>query len=240
MKSSRILIIWVGMLLAACGVVGEPPVADSGLLISSFLFDFSQEQYDWQADFADYPVDSAKAAEYQLSAQYTARPENLGNSISAMMLTGNNQGEKLFMYMKKKVTGLAPDVNYTVIFDIELASELSARGLGKEVLLKAGATYSEPKTMIEDGNHVLNVDKGENVDRGEDMLPLGNIGTTESSKNFQLITRSNGETTSGPFIAKSNSKGEMWLIVGTEAAFHGVTTVYYSKVNVVLSSSNLQ
>jgi hypothetical protein len=239
MKSSRILIIWVGMLLAACGVVGEPAVADSGLLISSFLFDFSKEQYDWQADFADYPVDSAQAASYLLSATYTARPENLGSGVSAMMLTGNNQGEKLFMYMKKKVTGLVPDVNYTVIFEIELASELPAKGLGKEVLLKAGATYSEPKTMIDNGNYVLNVDKGESFNRGEDMVPLGNIGTTEGTKDFQLITRSNGET-SGPFIAKSNSKGEMWLMVGTETTFHGITTVYYSKVNVILSSSNQQ
>lgn len=235
---SRIFMIWVGMLLAACGVVGEPEPADSGLVISTFLFDFSKEQYDWQADFADYPVDSAKAAQYHLSSQYAARPENLGN-VSAMMLTGNNQGEKLFMYIKKKITGLVPDVNYTVIFDIELASELPAKGLGKDVSLKAGATYSEPKTLIDNGNYVLNVDKGEAYSRGEDMIPIGNIGTTEGTKDFQLITRSNGETP-GPFIAKTNSKGELWLMIGTESTFQGVTTVYYSKVNVVLSSSNAQ
>jgi hypothetical protein len=238
MKSSRILIIWVGLLLAACGVVGEPEVADSGLTLKSYLFDFSTESYDWQADFADYPVDSARGAQYQLRAEYTARPENLGNSVSAMMLTGNNQGEKLFMYIKKKVTDLQPDVNYTVIFDIELASELPAKGLGKDVLLKAGATYSEPKTMIENGNYVLNVDKGEAYNRGEDMIPLGNIGTT-GTKGFQLITRSNGETP-GPFIVKTNSKGEMWLLIGTESTFQGVTTVYYSRVNVVVSASNKQ
>jgi hypothetical protein len=238
MKSSRILIIWVGVLLAACGVVGEPDVADSGLTLRSYLFDFSTGQNEWEADFADYPVDSAKGAQYQLSATYTARPDNLGTGVSAMMLTGNNQGEKLFMYMKRKVTGLQPDVNYTVIFDIELASELPAKGLGKDVLLKAGATYSEPKTMIDNGNYVLNIDKGELNDRGEDMIPLGNIGT-DGTKDFQLITRSNGETP-GPFIAKTNSKGEMWLLIGTETTFQGVTTVYYSRVNVVVSASNKQ
>lgn len=238
MKASRILIIWVGVLLTACGVVGEPDVADSGLTIKSYLFDFSTGQNEWQADFADYPVDSAKGAQYQLSANYTGRPANLGSGTSAMMLTGNNQGDRLFMYIKRKITDLQPDVNYTVIFDIELASELPAKGLGKDVLLKAGATHSEPKTMIEDGNYVLNVDKGYANDRGEDMILLGNIGNN-GSKDFQLITRSNGETP-GPFIVKTNSKGEMWLLIGTESTFQGITTVYYSRVNVVVSASNKQ
>jgi hypothetical protein len=214
--------------------------ANDGLYISSFLYDFSDSQEGWQGDFVDYPVSVNDSTDddstvYALRFSHTERPKNLGGS-KALMLSGNNQGADLFMFIKKKITGLAPDVSYNLVFEVELASELPEKGLGKEVLLKAGATYSEPKKMIDNGLYVLNIDKGTNLDRGEDMIVLGTIGVVEPAKEFKLITRTNGESY-GPFIAKSNSKGEMWLLIGTESLFKGTTTVYYSKINVVLSTS---
>lgn len=32
--------------------------------------------------------------------------------------------------------------------------------------------------------------------------------------------------------------GEIWLIIGTESGFEGITTVYYTRVNVVFSGTS--
>jgi len=67
---------------------------------------------------------------------------------------------------------------------------------------------------------------------------LGNIAVDFDTKDYVLITRTNGGSNASSFIAKSSSKGELWLIVGTESGFEGVTTLYYTKIDVVFSTAN--
>jgi len=104
--------------------------------------------------------------------------------------------------------------------------------------LKAGAAGTEPKKVIEGNQYALNVDKGNQSSPGENTVVLGDIAVDYNTTDYTLITRNNTSMYNSPFIAKSNSKGEMWLIVGTDSGFEGITTVYYTKVNVVFSASN--
>ena len=146
------------------------------------------------------------------------------------------------MFMKTKVSDLSPNTDYTLVFEVELASNApkGAVGIGgapgESVFLKAGAAAMEPKKVIEENQYTLNVDKGNQSAPGEIAIVLGDIAVSYDTQDYALINRHNTGNT--PFIARSNSKGEIWLIVGTDSGFEGTTTVYYTRVNVVFSATN--
>jgi hypothetical protein len=154
------------------------------------------------------------------------------------MLSGKNVNKDLFMYIKKKVDGLKPDTDYTLTFSVELASDLNAATpvAGGAVYLKAGATHSEPKSVIEVGQYVMNIDKGNQDSGGEHMVLLGDILAENASTAYSLITRNNTMSNSR-YVAKTNSNGELWLIIGTDSSLEGTTKVFYTRVKVVFSAS---
>ena len=96
----------------------------------------------------------------------------------------------------------------------------------------------EPKRVIEGNQYSLNVDKGNQSQAGASTVVLGNIAVETQNYAYTLITRSNSTQNAAPFIVTTNSLGELWLIVGTDSGFEGKTTLYYTKVNVVFSTTN--
>lgn len=232
----------VAMILV-CLTGCEPTADEGGILVFTHSFDFSKEKGDWVVDFSDFPVSPTDSIDYELATAYTDRPENLGANLKSIMISGNNHSDDLFMFMKKKITGLSPNTDYAIVFEIELASNApkGAAGIGgspgESVFLKAGAVGMEPKAVIDGNQHVLNIDKGNQASSGESAVTLGDIAVAPYTDRYALITRTNLGSNS-PFIARANSKGELWLIVGTDSGFEGVTTVYYTRVNVVFSTAN--
>jgi len=235
------LIFFVVFLIGMTGCELSP--GKEGILIFTESFDFSQGQGDWQGDFTDFPTNASDSS-YSLQFSYTDRPANLGANIKSIMVSGHNYSDDLFMFMKRKITGLSPNTDYTIVFDIELASNApkGAVGIGgapgESVFLKAGATGIEPKKVIEGDQYTLNVDKGNQSVSGETTVVLGNIAVDYDTKEYALITRTNAGSNASSFIAKSSSKGELWLIVGTDSGFEGLTTLYYTKIDVVFSTAN--
>ena len=216
---------------------------DSGILVFSESFDFSLSQHNWVADFTDYPSGTDDSAFYELRFAYTDRPENLGERKKSMMLSGCNHSDDLFMFMKRKITNLTPNTDYAIVFDVELASNApkGAVGIGgapgEGVYLKAGASSTEPRKVIEGDQYSLSIDKGNQSAPGENTVILGDIAVDYETKDYTLITRNNASISNSPFIAKSNSKGELWLIVGTDSGFEGNTTLYYTRINIIFSTS---
>jgi hypothetical protein len=241
MKMCGKLIIAILLLgICGCSISGD----EDGILVFSYSFDFSQSQNDWQVDFTDFPSGTDDSLFYELRFEYTDRPANLGANLKSMMLSGNNHSDDLFMFMKKKITNLTPNTDYTIVFDVELASNAPKGSVGiggspgESVFLKAGAIGLEPKKVIESNQYTLNVDKGNQSNAGENTVLLGDIAVDYNTKDYALITRNNASVYNSPFVAKSNSKGEIWLIVGTDSGFEGTTTIYYTKINVVFSAAN--
>jgi len=238
MKTCGKLIFLIGLTgLFGCDLSSD----SSGILVFSYGFDFSESQNDWVVDFTDFPA-GTDSSSYELKFAYTDLPSNLATNKKSMMLSGNNHSDDLFMFMKRKVTDLSPNTDYTLVFEVELASNApkGAVGIGgapgESVFLKAGAASTEPKKVIEDNQYALNVDKGNQNAPGEIAIVLGDIAVSYDTQNYALISRNNTGNT--PFIARSNSKGEIWLIIGTDSGFEGTTTVYYTRVNVVFSAPN--
>ncbi len=211
-------------------------------MVFSYGFDFSQSQDNWLVDFTDYPAYTDPSS-YELEFAYTDRPANLGTNKKSMMLSGNNHSDDLFMFMKKKIVDLSPNTDYALVFEVELASNAPKGSVGiggspgESVYLKAGASGTEPKQVIEDNEYALNVDKGNQSTSGEMAVVLGDIAVPEDTQGYALITR-NSAANADPFIVRTNSKGEIWLIIGTDSGFEGTTTVYYTRVNVIFSTSS--
>ena len=225
---------FVFLILCGCALSSEDP----GIKVFTLSSDFSVSLDTWQAEFTGYPASYQDSMEYQLQCSWVQRPANVGSGKSYMM-SGNNLGDGLFMFIKTKVTGLSPNTDYALVFGVELASNATSDidgtngSPGKSVYLKAGASTVEPKKIVDNEICTFNLDKGyqESIS-GNDMVVLGDIAA--SSSNYELIQRNSSNHTS-PFIVRTDHNGCFWLMVGTDSAYQGTTTVYYTSVTVLMT-----
>jgi hypothetical protein len=218
-----------------------------GLEDSFYLYEyeanFSEGMDGWWGDFADYPAGIDDSSAYELQIGYAALPANLDAGAKSLMLSGNNHSDDLFMFIKRKITGLSPSTDYTLAINVKFASNAPAGQIGvggapgDGVFLKAGAVAIEPKKMIDGDYFRMNIDKGNQAQGGENMIVIGNVSVSSNASDYELAYRDNSSSNS-TFTVRSSSNGELWLIVGTDSGFEGVTTIYYKSINVVLSASN--
>jgi hypothetical protein len=207
-----------------------------GVEIFSETYDFARAQNEWVAGFSDFPTGDSAA--YELKYGYTEEPLSGQKSL---MITGKNLNRDLFMFYKRKLAGFRPDTEYILTFEVQVSTDMKVAlaGTNESVYLKVGATAHEPKAVIDDGQYVMNLDKGNGSVGGQDMLTIGDIApTTTSSSGYTLVSRSNAEIYSTPCIVRTGSSGELWLIMGTDSGYEGTTTLYYTKVSVIFSASN--
>jgi len=204
----------------------------------TFVFDFSTDYDGWSGDFADYPV--ADSIFYELEFKRTTLPAPLNTSKNALMIKGNNHSDDLFMFIKRKITGLSPNKIYKLLIDIELASSVPTHAVGiggapgESVYLKAGASLVEPQKVESGGFYLMNIDKSNQVSPGIDMDTLGHIGVTDTTSVFTLIKRTNAAHL---FTISTDDAGTVWVCIGTDSGFEGTTTLYYNKIT--LSFDNI-
>ncbi|NJM26900.1 MAG: hypothetical protein HC859_16945 [Bacteroidia bacterium] len=212
--------------------------SDSFFVFSS-NYDFAESQHGWLGDFADYPEGDSIA--FELAFDYGNLPVNLGEDRKALMLSGNNLNGDLFMFVKRRLSGFVPNTDYTLVFDLELASTAptGSTGIdgypGEGVYVKVGAVGTEPRKVLTAGSYVMNIDKGNQGTDGADMITVGNIAVSEFTNAYTIISRTNAQETI-PFVVQSNSNGEIWLIVGVDSSYKGATTVYFTRLDMVFSS----
>lgn len=234
---SIFVVVFSVLIFSGCSISDAP-----GIRILSDYYDFNTTGPDgWTVDFADYPTGEDDSLNYELEFAYTNLPGTM-SSKKGIKISGNNHSDDLFMFMKKKVTGLPPSTIFSLIIQVELASNAPTGVVGiggapgESVYLKAGASTLEPKKINAGNLYELNVDKGNQADEGEDLVNLGHIGVGPNTTDYKLIVRSN-ENQYQPFYVQSNSNGELWLIVGTDSGFEGTTTLYYTRLNFVFTYS---
>jgi hypothetical protein len=229
-------VFFIGFLtisLFSCSLEDDKP----GITIFSETFDFKEELYGFTGGFSDFPA-GKDSSRYELKFAYTQEPE--GNF--AIMLSGNNHSDDLFMFLKKRLSGLKPSTDYTITYNVEFYSNARANvsGIapGESVYLKVGATDLEPKSVIDKGKFIMNIDKGNQDKDGADMVMIGNVSVPDDTDGYVKTYRSNASSINKPLKVRTNNEGDLWLIVGTDSALAGVTTLFYTSINVVLSSSN--
>ena len=203
-----------------------------------FSFDFKSDAEGWTVGFADLPVDYDQSI-YELDHEHRPLPDGLDGS--GIYVQGHNRSDDLFMFLKRRVGGLRPNTVYAVSVSIDLATNVSV-GLigiggspGESVFVKAGASTVEPLAE-EDSNGYLrmNIDKGNQSRGGESMVVLGNVAHPEVlDTEYRVKTLDNVDM---PLSVATDSEGRVWLIVGTDSGFEGLSKLYYPRISYTLSS----
>lgn len=219
----------------ACSSDDEEPIDFDPTV--NLNYTFSEDAEGWTGSFADYPEDDADF--YELSFEHATLPDPLDNSDGALKQSGNNHSDDLFMYVKKKVTGLKPNTEYKVAFDIEIASNATGDSFGvggspaTSVYVKAGISTIEPiGERQEDGHLRMNIDKSNQSNSGADMKKIGDFSNGTSGNDYALKTLTYSEN---ELKARTNNDGELWLIVGTDSGFESTTTIYYNTIEADLT-----
>jgi hypothetical protein len=204
------------------------------------VYRFEENMEGWVGDFADLPVEGQDI--YELEVGHGQLPEETGKAESAIMMKGHNRSDDLFMFLKRKIDGLKPSTTYHLVFDLEIASQYPEESMGiggspgASVYLKAGATVTEPEAVVEEEGIEdylrMNIDKGNQAQDGEDMFGIGTIGIEGEEFRYELISRGNADR---PFPITTDADGSIWLIVGTDSGFEGLTVLYYNQIKVTLT-----
>lgn len=199
-------------------------------------FPFAESDQGWTGGFADHPIDTTG---YHLHFELDTLPYkvNPDSTKKGLLLSGINGSDDLFMFIKRKVSGLQRNTTYQLLFNVRLASKAptgtTGGAPGESVYVKVGGVTEEPTTQIVSGYYRLTIDKGNHAEGGLNMLPIGHIGVSTTTVDYALINRSNGRSNS--VEVTTDSEGALWLIVGTDSGFEGKTTVYYTQVDVMFN-----
>jgi cyclophilin family peptidyl-prolyl cis-trans isomerase len=200
-------------------------------------FDFSSGDQGFTSDFADLPA-GYDPEFYNLMADHRSLPAELGVG-KGLFISGINHSDDLWMFWKKKLTGLQPSTEYQVVLDVEMASN-AAPGLvgvggapGENVYVKAGASQAEPLVAPDsEGQLRLTVDKGNQATSGSAAAVLGNVAKeNDDSDQYAILHRNNRSIQQS---ATSSADGSLWIFFGTDSGFESTTAVYYTHAAAVL------
>ena len=208
-------------------------------------YNFKSGSLGWTADFADYPPNIGTG--YELDARLRFMPRKLTRlPRQGFYIQGHNRSADLFMYLKRRLRvedGIVASQTYRVEYVITLASNAATGCVGiggapgESVFLKAGASPIEPLSVLQSNGYLrMNVDIGSQSNSGTAASVAGNIANGIPCEKafptlpFALIQRSHQHTSN----VTASAAGELWLLVGTDAGFEGLTRLYYQNIRVRL------
>jgi hypothetical protein len=148
------------------------------------------------------------------------------------------------MFMKRRLTsadGIVAGQRYQIRYTITFASNAQSGcgGIGgapgESVVLKAGATSNEPLSILNsNGYRRMNVNIGNQINGGSAASVVSNIANGQPcdtrSRRYVTLQRTHQHTTE----VTATSNGSLWLLVGTDSGFEGLTTLYYQRIEVQL------
>ncbi len=235
----RVALLTVALLLSGCD--DDQPVRPEGLDLT-FAFETSREGF--ELNMADYPVGSDQSLNAQTAHQ--ALPDTMGTGNWGLYLRANNISDDLFMYVTRRLNqqdGITPGASYAVTgLRVRIATTAGAGCVGaggapgESVYLKAGVTATEPQRLEVDGDWRLNIDKGDQATGGPDAAVLGHIGSDSlgcGTADWAFKTLELAQQTT----VTSDSLGRLWLLVGLDSGFEGVTEIYFDELQLQLTEN---
>lgn len=218
-------------LLTACGG------GDDEAFESPATFEFSDDEQGWAAGFADLPAVDLDSETYDLESGWGPLPSELGSS--GLFSAGSNRSDDLFMYWTRELRGLEPDTEYSLTFDLTVATNVPT-GLvgiggspGESVYIKAGASSIEPKAVEDDAGWLrMNIDIGSQSEGGDDAIVVGTVANEDLPEDADgtQFARMELSSESADFFARTDADGALWLIIGTDSGFEGRTTIWWDEV----------
>lgn len=193
---------------------------------------FEQTTEDWTGEVALY-----KKGNVSLSfiAERDTLPSPLDKTKYGFKLEATNTEDSLFLFVKKKVSGLNPNRTYVVYYTVDLVTTYpdTLNSAGKLGTLKAGASAAEPKVILNETTQYYGVSirKGSPLVEGSEMTILGNLSNTATTGGFKMISLNNSIK---PVAVTPNAQGELWLCVGADTRFYGETSIYLDRIKATI------
>ena len=214
-----------------------PETSAPGAGTVEFSFSFEADAEGWLVDFADLPTDYDQSI-YELDSGHRALPDNLDGA--GICVQGHNRSDDLFMYLKRRVGGLAPGASYRASVELDLATSVGASLIGiggspgHSVYVKAGASTVEPEAAPDSIGHLrMNIDKGNQSQGGPQMVVLGDVAHPDvADQEFRVKTLDNAGR---DVTVEADAGGSAWLIVGTDSGFEGLTRLCYDRISYTLT-----
>lgn len=237
----------IALLLTLCFALSAPaaprrravtPPSAPPATVRTFVFDFAGgSALGWDAGYADY----SPQMDMRVTNELRLLPSELG-SRTAWFLSGWNYSDDLFLYLRRRLSGLAPDQNYLVSFDVTFASNAGAQcgGIGgapgASVYLKMGASTDEPVPALVDDLVQLNVDKGNQAQSGVHASVSGTIGVEgempcSSTAPYVSLKHRHDHL----YAIRTSTDGAFWLFLGIDSGFEGYNSLYVQRVEATLT-----
>ena len=232
MKTKMYIFIMLVSVLSTFTACDEEVVPNPQVIAES---DFNGNADGWTAVYVAYPEKDSLF--YELEAGIRALPSPLDTTKKGFMLSGNNHSDALQMFLTKKLSGLAPNTNYSVETEVELASMYpdGSVGIGGSPgnAVHLVAKFAEKGYTFEQGAvEVDNIELVLNKEGSVLEMDLGDISIPSEEYIYQLITR---KKASGSQVVKSDQEGKLWAVIGTWSGFEGITTLYYTRIKITLT-----
>ncbi|TWI66346.1 hypothetical protein IP91_02158 [Pseudoduganella lurida] len=229
-------------MLAACGgsddddpadtSTGATPVAASVLLTQ----DFNQGLGGWTGESSDYTTDTAPTG-VVFEQRGIAALGNYATDAKAYFVSGTNRSDDLLLYVKKQITGLVANTEYT--FSVQSLNLLSSAPTGcmgvggapgESVYVIAAASPTEPKAVTTNGDVRLNIDRGNQATAGAASMVLGNIANglpCDGSNKYasKLLRNFTG------IKVKTDGEGKVWVLFGIDSGYEAASSVYLQNLS---------
>lgn len=207
--------------------------------------DFNDGPQGWVADVSDYSVEEAEIIDFE--ARIDDLPEEIDPDGRGYFVTSSNRSDDLFVFLKRQLgeaERLVPNQAYTLTYSVRIASNapsgcFGAGGApGEGLYLKVGGASIEPEPLEPDDSNfiALSVDKGIQSTGGPAATVIGDIANGEECDDptnapYVSIVRTGGHDVA----VTTDNDAKLWLLVGTDSAFEGITTMYYQSIQVTLT-----
>lgn len=223
MKNLSILIV-ISALILGCK-------DDEPEYFREITYGFIDNLEGWTVKYSDYPVGEEEF--YELESGLAKLPAPLDTTLSAVMISGNNHSDDLFSYMYKPLTGLAPNTTYNVSFILNLATNVATGSFGAggspDLSIGVGGLDTVPSSYVDEENMyrpAFDVEL-QSHRSNEVMQVVGTLGATDTTTVYTQIQRHN---LNKPMKLKTDSSGTLYLMVGWDSGFEGITRIYIKTI----------
>jgi len=206
-----------------------------------FEYDFESDDNGWETGFADLPVNWTQDI-YELDSGYRDLPSGVTGG-GGMYLQGHNRSDDLFAYLTRQVDGLAPSTEYRIDVSVDLVTNVPGGMMGiggspgESVFVKVGAASGEPVVADDGAGHLrISTDKGNQASDGSEMVTIGNVSHPDVLGDEYRVKTLENEFS--PLSVFSDVDGQIWLIVGLDSGFEGLSAHYFSGIRYQLTAAD--
>lgn len=218
------------LLLAGCLGTTEATVRNT------LDFDFNVHGADHIAGVAD--VLESEVGAVGLVGDLRPLPAPLPTTRNAIYLSGTNVSGDLFLFQKKRWSGLPGNRTFTVSIQTEFVTNYHSgctTGPGPAAFIKLGATLTEPLPAVDaQGVLRMNINKGAGINPG-DFLQFGDIRNAEadcpspgtySPRLTSVMTQ--------PTQMVTDVDGGFWTFIGIQSSFIGHQEIWFTAMRLIV------